>query len=254
MINNQMKKVSLILTTFNCAENLEKTLQSIEKQDYPNIEVIIKDGGSTDGTLGIIEKYLNKNSLNIIAKSQKDSGIYDAMNQGYSMSSGDIIAFFNDVFIAKNAISKLVCAIEDADCNQHGECVGVHADLVYCDGDKVIRKWKMGQGSIYQGWMPGHPTLFLKRKVYEKYGLYDTSFKIAADYEFMIRFLKDKENQLAYLPETVISMFYGGASSGGLKNYLHSLLEGHRALKKNGIRFAWWVDFRRTVRVLLQFL
>lgn len=247
MKNNQPKKVSLVLTTFNCADNLEKTLQSIEKQDYPDIEVVIKDGGSTDGTLGVIENHQNKNVLNIVTKSQKDNGIYDAMNQGYRMSSGDIVAFFNDVFVDDTAISRLVAAIDET-------CVGVHADLVYCEGEKVVRKWKMGEGSIYQGWMPGHPTLFLKREVYEKYGLYDTSYRISADYEFMIRFLKDKENRLAYLPETVICMFYGGTSSGGLKNYVHSLLEGHRALRQNGIRFAWWIDLRRTVRVLLQFL
>ena len=243
-----MKKVSLILTTFNSADNLEKTLRSIEKQDYPNIEVVIKDGGSTDGTLEVIERYRNKNTLSIISKSQKDKGIYDAMNQGYELSSGDIVAFFNDEFVMDSAISKLVRTMEAED-----DCVGVHADLVYRDGEKVIRTWKMGNGNIYQGWMPGHPTLFLNRDVYEKYGLYDTSYRISADYEFMIRFLKEKENRLAYLPETVISMFYGGTSNGGLKNYVHSLLEGHRALKKNHIHFAWWIDFRRTIRVLRQF-
>ena len=101
--------------------------------------------------------------------------------------------------------------------------------------------------------MPGHPTLFLKREIYEKYGLYDESYKIAADYEFMVRFLKYKENQLAYLPQIVISMFYGGTSSGGLKSYFISLIEAHRGLKKNKIPFAWWLVFRRGLKVLKQF-
>lgn len=102
--------------------------------------------------------------------------------------------------------------------------------------------------------MPGHPTLFLKREIYEKYGLYDTSFQISADYEFMLRFLKEKENRLAYLPETIVKMFYGGTSSGGIDSYLVSLKEGHRALKMNGIHFAAYIDIRRTLKVLLQFI
>ena len=246
MENKQQKKVSLILTTFNCADNLEKTLESIEGQDYPNIEVVIKDGGSTDGTLEIIEKYKQSSQNPVIAKSQKDTGIYDAMNQGYVMSTGDIIAFFNDVFTEISAVSKLVNALND-------DYVGTHADLVYKDGERIVRKWHMGNGTIYQGWLPGHPTLFLKREIFEKYGLFDTSYRISADYEFMIRFLKDKENKLAYVPETLVSMFYGGTSSGGLRSYIRSLLEGHSGLKKNHIRMAWWIDIRRTLRVLGQF-
>lgn len=245
-MENRQKKVSLILTTFNCADNLKRTLESIEKQDYPDIEVVIKDGGSTDSTLQVIKEYQEKSTLQIRSVSQKDKGIYDAMNQGYRMSTGDIIAFFNDVFTEPSAVRKLVNAITE-------EYVGTHADLVYKDGERIVRKWHMGKGTIYQGWMPGHPTLFLKREIFEKYGLFDTSYRISADYEFMIRFLKDKENQLAYVPETLVSMFYGGTSSGGLSNYIHSLLEGHRALKKNYIRIAWWIDIRRTMRVLRQF-
>lgn len=246
-MENKQKKVSLILTTFNCGDNLIKTLDSIKKQDYPDIEVVIKDGGSTDGTLEVIREYQENSALDIHTKSQKDTGIYDAMNQGYAMSTGDVIAFFNDVFTEPSAVSKLVAAIDDG-------YVGVHADLVYKDGERIVRKWNMGKGSIYGGWLPGHPTLFLKREIFEKYGLFDTSYRISADYEFMVRFLKDEENQLAYVPETLVSMFYGGASSGGLKNYIRSLVEGHHGLKKNRIRMAWWIDVRRTIRVLMQFI
>lgn len=247
------KKVSLILTTFNCRENLQKTLESIEKQDYPEIEVIIKDGGSTDGTLDIISEYQKKSHNQVKWETKPDKGIYDAMNQGYALSSGDIVACFNDVFTKTDAISKMVDKMTTINPKTGKEYVGAHADLVYADGDKIIRKWHMGEGHISQGWMAGHPTLFLKREIYEKYGLYDTNFKIAADYEFMIRFLKDEENQLAYIPETIVSMFYGGTSSGGLSNYLLSLKEGHQALKSNGIKNASIIDIRRTIRVLKQF-
>ena len=167
------KKVSLILTTYNCKENLKKTLRSIEEQDYPNIEVIIKDGGSKDGTLEVIKAYSKQSHNQVKYVSKRDKGIYDAMNQGYGFSTGEIIAFFNEYFAETNAISKFVDAIE----RNASICIGAHADLVYADGEKVVRHWKMGEGKISEGWMPGHPTLFLKREIYEKYGLYDTSFK-----------------------------------------------------------------------------
>ena len=193
------KTVSLILTTYNSAENLARTLESIEQQDYPQIEVNIKDGGSTDDTLRIIKEYESKSRYRIKWTSSPDRGIYDAMNQGYALAEGDIIVFFNDLFLHPDVVSQMVKTIED-----NSQCVGAHADLVYADETKVVRYWKMGpQKSLYLGWMPGHPTLFLKREIYEKYGLYNPEYRIAADYEFMIRFLKDKENRLAYLPRKI---------------------------------------------------
>lgn len=249
-----MKKVSLILTTYNCKDNLKKTLESIECQDYPDLEIVIKDGMSSDGTIDVIKEYENKSSKKVVWESRKDTGIYDAMNQGYALSTGDVIAFFNDVFIGETAVSKMIKKMEEINPDTGKEYIGVHADLVYMEGDRIVRKWRMGKGNIYRGWMPGHPTLYLKREIYEKYGLYDTGYKISADYEFMIRFLKHKENQLAYLPETIVSMFYGGTSSSGLKSYLISWKEGNRALKKNGIKNALLIDVQRTLRVLSQFI
>ena len=249
-----MEKVSLILTTYNSKDNLKKTLDSIEMQDYPNIEVVIKDGKSTDGTVDVIKDYSKTSRFSVKWESKKDTGIYDAMNQGYEMSTGDIVVFFNDIFTEDSVVAKMISKIREYDTNNIQKCVGVHADLVYVDGERIVRKWHMGEGNIRQGWMPGHPTLFLKREIYEKYGLYNTAFKIASDYEFMIRFLKDKTNKLAYLPETIIAMFYGGTSSGGLKSYLISLKEGHIALKINDIEGVCFIDIMRTIRVLLQFV
>ena len=248
--NEALSRVSLILTTYNNEENLERTLESIEKQDYPAIEVLIKDGGSTDRTLEIIKTYERTSRHTVKWKTGEDSGIYDAMNQGYQMANGDIIVFLNDLFCEISVVSKMVKVIEE-----HPECVGAHADLVYATDEKVIRYWKMGpQKSLDTGWMPGHPTLFLKKEIYAKYGLYNPDYRIAADYEFMIRFLKDKNNQLAYLPETIIQMYYGVTSTGSTGSYLLSLKEGHRALKDNGIRGAFVIDILRTCRVLLQFI
>ena len=245
-----MKTVSLILTTYNSSALLARTLEGIERQDYPQIEVNIKDGGSTDGTLRIIKEYKNTSHNTVNWTSSSDNGIYDAMNQGYQLCTGDIIVFFNDLFLQKDAISKMVNCL-----NANSECIGAHADLVYATDEKVVRYWKMGpQKSLHLGWMPGHPTLFLKREIYEKYGLYNPEYRIAADYEFMVRFLRDKENRLAYLPETIIRMYYGGASTSSTGSYLLSLKEGHKALKDNGVKGAALIDVLRTCRVLWQFV
>lgn len=245
-----MKTVSLIMTTYNSADHLVRTLESVELQDYPCIEVNIKDGGSTDDTLKIIKEYENKSRHRVHWTMSPDKGIYDAMNQGYQLAAGDIIVFFNDLFLCSDVISKMVALMDD-----NPDCVGVHADLVYATDQKIVRYWKMGpQKSLYLGWMPGHPTLFLKREIYEKYGLYNTDYKIAADYEFMIRFLKDKHNRLCYLPETIIRMYYGGTSTSDAGSYLISLKEGHRALADNRMKCAAVIDILRTCRVLWQFI
>lgn len=242
-----MDKVSVIMTTYNSIAHLRTTLDSVRAQDYPSIEIVICDGGSTDGTLDVIREYEKMPDMELKWKSEKDHGIYDAMNKGYQMSTGTIVVFFNDIYCRKDAVR--LC-VEAMSASGYG---GAHADLVYADGEKVIRSWKMGQGTIEQGWMPGHPTLFLRREVYEKYGLYKTDYRVSADYEFMVRMLKDGSVKLAYVPETIVQMYYGGTSTQGLGGYLVSLKEGHRALKENGIRGASLIDIKRTLRVLSQF-
>ncbi len=244
-----MQKVSLLVTTYNSIANLPITLNSILSQTYQEIEIIIVDGGSVDGTVDFIKQFAKEARYEVKWLSEPDKGLYDAMNKAYRMSSGDIIAVCNDKLCEKDSVALLVNAIEQA-----GEkCIGAHADLVYTQGDKIIRNWHMGQGTIQQGWMPGHPTLFLKREIYEKYGAYDLSYHCAADYEFMVRFLKEKQNYLAYVPKVLVVMFYGGTSNAGLKNYLVSFKEGYCALKKNGVRFPLLITIRRTLRVLRQF-
>lgn len=269
-----MQKVSLLITTYNVRDQLTVTLDSIRVQDYALIEVVIVDGGSQDGTLDVIREFAaqyteRQNSLHAQDPSEEncadgssssatitvrwisepDRGLYDAMNKAWSMCNGDIVAVCNDRLCTSDAVTKLVRAIE-----QGGkECIGAHADLVYKDGERVVRTWHMGEGKLVDGWMPGHPTLFLKRKVYEKYGIYDISYRCAADYEFMVRFLKDENNHLAYVPEVLVVMFYGGTSNAGLSNYLVSFKEGYMALKKNGVLHPLLITVKRTFRVLKQF-
>lgn len=241
------------MTTYNVREQLKITLDSIEQQDYPVLEVIIVDGQSEDGTLDIIRafsaRHADDSAVTVVWVSEPDQGLYDAMNKALRMCSGDVVAVCNDRLCRPDAVTKLVRAIE-----QGGEgCIGSHADLVYVEGERIVRTWHMGEGRLADGWLPGHPTMFLKREIYEKYGLYDTGYKCAADYEFMVRFLKDEQNRLAYVPERLVSMFYGGTSNAGLRNYWVSFREGYMALRRHKVRHPMLITLKRTLRVLRQF-
>ena len=240
-------KVSIITTTYNDKENLKKIIAQVKNQDYANIEYVIVDGGSTDGTLEVIAEAAEYFGSRLKWISEKDKGIYDAINKGIRLSTGDILGCCFDQYAGPDVISKMVTIMEKEGTD------GVHGDLYYMEGDKVVRYWHQGQGNIRFGWMPGHPTLYLRKSVYDKYGLYKTDYRISADYEFMIRILKDDKVKLSYLPEVLIYMSHGGTSTNSLGAYLAGMKEGHRALRENGVRFAWFTDLCRTLRVLAQF-
>ena len=240
-------KVSIITTTYNDKENLKKIIAQVKNQDYANIEYVIVDGGSTDGTLEVIAEAAEYFGDRLKWISEKDKGIYDAINKGIRLSTGDILGCCFDQYAGPDVISKMVEIMEKEGTD------GVHGDLYYMEGDKVVRYWHQGQGNIRFGWMPGHPTLYLRKSVYDKYGLYKTDYRISADYEFMIRILKDDKVKLSYLPEVLIYMSHGGTSTNSLGAYLAGMKEGHRALRENGVRFAWFTDLCRTLRVLAQF-
>lgn len=240
-------KVSVITVTYNDAENLARIIGQVAGQDYENIEYIIVDGASTDSTPGVLEDAFRIFGSRLKVISEPDNGIYSAINKGIRASEGELIGCCFDRFADSTVIRRMVEAVE----RQRAD--GVHGDLDYMDGDRVVRKWRQGQGSLRLGWMPGHPTFYIKRRVYERYGLYKEDYKVSADYEFMVRCLKDGRVKLAYIPEVLMHMSYGGTSSSGLSAYLLSLTEGHRALKENGVSFAWFTDLCRTLRVLSQF-
>ena len=245
-----MQKVSVITMTYNDRIHLEKCAEKVLKQNYDNLEYIVVDGGSTDGTPEFLAQLKEKHGDRVIWVSEPDKGLYDALNKGIRMASGDIVGLMCDEFADEGVVSRMVSTIEKEKTD------GVHGNINYMSGDKVIRRWRMGRGTIRTGWMPGHPTLYLKKEIYEAYGLYKTDYKIAADYEFMIRILKDKKVKLSYMDEVLVHMFHGEESTrtGGFGNYVRSLKEGHRALKENHVAFAWSVDVCRIIRVLIQFV
>ncbi len=245
---NTFPKVSVVTTTYNDIENLKRILAEVKKQTYPNIEHIIVDGGSTDGTVDLLKELEEKEPGRISWMSEKDNGIYDAINKGIRMATGDIVGCCFDRYADEGVLMRMVEIMEKEGTD------GVHGDLCYMDGDRIIRKWHQGQGVIRSGWMPGHPTLYLKKEVYDRFGLYRTDYRISGDYEFMVRILYRKEVTLSYLPEILIYMSHGGTSTNSLGAYVESMMEGHRALVENHVPFAWVTDLCRVVRVLSQFV
>ena len=245
---NTFPKVSVVTTTYNDIENLKRILAEVKKQTYPNIEHIIVDGGSTDGTMDLLKELEEKEPGRISWMSEKDNGIYDAINKGIRMATGDIVGCCFDRYADEGVLMRMVEIMEKEGTD------GVHGDLCYMDGDRIVRKWHQGQGVIRSGWMPGHPTLYLKKEVYDRFGLYRTDYRISGDYEFMVRILYRKEVTLSYLPEILIYMSHGGTSTNSLGAYVESMLEGHRALVENHVPFAWVTDLCRVVRVLSQFV
>ena len=208
-------KVSIITIAYNSAETIEDTIKSIVTQDYSNIEYIIIDGGSTDKTLSIVDKF--KDSITTII-SEPDKGIYDAMNKGVQNATGDIVGILNsdDIYADNKVVSRIVEAIGNKD--------SIYADLVYVDRDntdKVTRYWKSGKyrkGIFKKGWMPPHPTFFIKKSCYDQYGTYNLQLKSAADYELMLRMLHKHNISVAYLPEVITKMRVGGQSNATLLN------------------------------------
>ncbi len=245
--------ISIITVVKNNKEFVEDAINSVLTQSYPYIEYIVVDGGSTDSTLDIIKKYDAKISKWI---SESDSGIYDALNKGINLSTGDIIGFLHsdDIFADDKVIEKIADRFTLANVD------AVYSDLVYVSKrniNKIIRYWKAGkfsENSLKYGWMPPHPTLFIRRSLYEKFGLFDTGLKIASDYDMVLRLLKNSPGSVFYIDDVLIKMRLGGRSNRSLKNIFRKSSEDYRALKKNNFSFPAFTLFLKNIRKLNQFL
>lgn len=227
-------KISIITACYNSEKTIRNTLDSIKSQVYSDIEYIIIDGHSSDDTLKIIKEYSN---LITVLISEQDRGLYDAFNKGILHASGEIIGFLHsdDMFFSKETISEIVNKIQVEDLD------GVYGDLQYVDKinfNKIIRHWRSCEFNLNllkKGWMPAHPTLFLKREIYLKHGVFNTTFKISADYDFILRIFTDHNFKFGYLPKVVTKMRIGGASNGSLKNIFKKMKEDYRAIRLNNI-------------------
>ena len=229
-------KVSVITATFNSAIGISECLESILTQDYKNIECIIIDGNSNDQTLEIIAEKQDEYS-NIYLFSEADHGIYDALNKGINKANGDIICFVHsdDILKSNSILDKIVNLIKNENYD------GVYGDLNYVkktNTNKIIRNWKSSgfhPSLLRKGWMPPHPTLFLKKEVYEKHGFFDLSYSISADYDFILRIFKDQELKFGYLPTVITNMRVGGASNRSIKNIIKKSKEDYIAIKRNNV-------------------
>jgi glycosyltransferase involved in cell wall biosynthesis len=228
-------KISLITVCFNSSGTIGCTLISVREQSCKNIEHIIIDGASSDETINII-----KSEGSHVAKlvSEKDGGIYDAMNKGIAMATGDIIGFINaDDFYASPEVLMTVASVFD-DSNVDA-CYG---DLCYVgenDTSTVVRYWQSATfhpNSFEDGWCPPHPTFFVRREIYERFGGFDLSYKIAADVELMMRFLEVHKVRVKYIPEVLVKMRMGGTTNRSLRNIVNQNKEILRALKLHGLR------------------
>lgn len=247
-------KVSIITATYNSASTLLDTMVSVLGQTYTDIEYVIVDGASKDHTVALIKSF-QKDHSNIRYISEPDNGIYDALNKGIAMATGDVLGFVHadDVLAHREVIAQIVATFKIFGCD------GVYGDLHYVhaqDTSKVIRNWKsqpFKKALLNRGWMPAHPTLYLKTSLYHTYGVYDTSYRIAADYEFILRIFKQPDLQFRYIPENIVNMSVGGASNSSFQNILLKTKEDYRVLKQNLFPLPWLVVVLKNFSKLPQF-
>lgn len=227
-------KISVVTAVYNRAGTIQQAVESVQLQTYPQLEYVIQDGGSTDGTLEVIERVANDSTH---LQSERDGGIYDAINRGIARATGDVIGLMHsdDFFADDHVLQRVADALADPRVD------GVYGDLQYVAADdptRVVRHWRSGNyapSKLKLGWMPPHPTLYLRREVFDHWGLYDTGLRIAADYDAMLRYLVKGRIRLAYVPEVFVKMRVGGESNRSLERILRKSREDLTAIRRNGV-------------------
>jgi glycosyltransferase involved in cell wall biosynthesis len=227
-------KISIVTAVYNRRDTVSDAVLSVRSQTHPEIEHVVQDGGSKDGTLDVLAG-LAAPAMHI--ESIRDGGIYDGINRGIARATGDVIGLMHsdDLFAADTVLARIAAAMAD------DQIDGVYGDLVYvgaADPTCVIRYWKSGPyhpERLRRGWMPPHPTLYLRREVFDRWGGYDTDFRIAADYEAMLRWLVRGQIRLAYIPEVMVRMRVGGESNRSLGRILKKSREDYRAMRRHGV-------------------
>jgi glycosyltransferase involved in cell wall biosynthesis len=245
-------KISIITISYNAAETISDTIKSVINQDYENIEYIIVDGGSKDKTADIVRSFGFEIDTFV---SEKDKGIYDAMNKGLAMATGDVIGILNadDVYADTKVISDVVKKMQEENTDS------LYADLVYVKRENVnqiTRYWKAGKytsGKFLKGWMPPHPTFFVKRELYHKYGNFTLDLTTSSDYEIMLRLLHKYKISVSYLPRVITKMRLGGVSNLSLKNRIRNNKEDRKAWKMNGLKPGAFTFIRKPLSKVGQF-
>ncbi len=246
-------KISIITITYNSENTVEDTIKSVVSQDFPDKEYIIVDGLSKDKTLGIVNnysKYIDK------VVSEKDKGLYDALNKGIKLATGDVIGMLHsdDIYASNQIISKVAQQFA-----MDTSIEALYADLVFVDRNdtnKVLRTWKAGaykEDAFKKGWMPPHPTFFVKKSVYDRFGGFNLDLKLSADYELMLRFIHKHHIKVAYLPETIVKMRMGGVSNTSFFVKLKANMEDKMAWRINELKPGLMTTFRKPMKKLKQY-
>lgn len=227
-------KISVITVSYNSAATIGDTINSIDSQVYPDVEHIVVDGASNDGTMEIVR------NARRVAKyiSEPDNGIYDAMNKGISMATGEVVGTLNsdDFYMHEKVLERVAKVFSDPSID------ACYADLIYVDQydpGKIVRYWKSRQfkpGLFKYGWMPAHPTFFVRKRLYDELGDFDLDFKIQSDFELTMRYLEVFRISCVYLPETIVKMRIGGASNRSLQNIINGNIEAYKACRKNHLK------------------
>jgi glycosyltransferase involved in cell wall biosynthesis len=242
--------LTIITATYNALPTLREAYASLFSQTHTDWEWIVVDGASTDGTVEWLSELADPR---VNWKSEKDQGIYDALNKGIARATGEVIGFLHadDLLAGPEVLADISARFQDSQID------GIYGDLQYVSAEngRVIRNWKSSAFTLKKlqhGWMPPHPTCYFKKSVYEQIGTFDTSFRIAADYDFLLRSFASGKFQFAYMPLLITRMRIGGASSKW-QNLVKKSREDMRALRKNGMRFPLLVLFRKVSGKLGQF-
>ena len=227
-------KISVVTAVYNRVNTLPTALESLYGQSHPHVEHVVQDGGSTDGTLEVLRANPKED---MALESAPDTGLYDAINRGIERASGDVVGLLHsDDFLADG---KVLTSVAEAFTEPSVD--GIYGDLDYVaahDTARVIRRWRSGaytRAKLRRGWMPPHPTLYLRREVFERWGAYDTDFRIAADYEAMLRWLVRGQIRLAYIPRVLVKMRVGGESNRSLGRILRKSREDYHAIRRHGV-------------------
>jgi glycosyltransferase involved in cell wall biosynthesis len=246
-------KISIITTVFNAVTTIEDTIRSVINQTHTDFEHIIVDGSSTDGTLDVVDEYRTH-----IARilSEPDRGVYDGMNKGLRMATGDVIGFLNadDIYANDDVLAHVAEVMSDSHID------ACYADLVYVDKDdpqRVVRYWKSQpytEGLFLKGWMPAHPTFFVRRSVYERLGGFDLTYPRQSDFELTMRFMHVNNINTVYVPEIFVRMRTGGLSNSSWRGVLKGNLEAYWACKKHAPRTTPFFMIKKIISRFPQFL
>ena len=245
--------ISIITVSFNSERTIERTLKSVAAQTCKNVEHIVIDGASTDGTVALISKYVGSISY---FRSEPDAGLYDAINKGLHIAKGDVIGLMHsDDFFADDGI-----LAEIAEQFSHGNVDGVYGDAAFFrpqSPEKTLRLYSSARFSpdrLSWGWMPAHTTLYLRRAMYERLGLFKTDYAIAADFDFVCRLFLQRNICVRYLPKVLVKMQSGGVSTSGWRAKLLLNQEVLRACRENGLQTNWLKILSKYPAKLLELL